>query len=80
MAYCMPRTSFLPPEAESPEVGSKTPILTTFSSEEEASDAAEEDAEASDAAGAELLPQAHSAKTMTSARASAIIFFMFVPP
>ena len=28
MANCIPSISFLPPEAESPEAGSNTPILT----------------------------------------------------
>ncbi len=71
-AYCIPRTSFLPPEAESPEVGSKTPILTTFSPEE---------AEAELSAGAllEVLPHAQSAKTITKASAIAMIFFIFCP-
>ena len=31
LAYCMPSTSFLPPEAESPDRGSNTPILMTLS-------------------------------------------------
>ena len=33
LANCIPSISFLPPEAESPEAGSNTPILTTFSPE-----------------------------------------------
>ena len=64
-AYSIPRTSFLPPAAFWPEVGSKTPTLMTLSPLE---------------AGALLLPlslpHAHRANTIISARASAIIFFI----
>ena len=69
LANCMPSISFLPPEAESPEAGSNTPILTVFSPEPVSP--------AASLVSPELLePQAARDSVMAMARTNARIFFI----
>ena len=75
MAYCIPSISFLPPEAESPVEGSKTPILTTLSPEAAVLPA--EEVDVPDAVDED--PQPPSAETqMAAAAASATNRLLFI--
>ena len=75
MANCIPSISFLPPEAESPEAGSNTPILTTLSPSE-----APEPVGAEPEAEPEPEPEqpARADRSSAAESADARNFFMFI--
>ena len=81
LAYCMPSISFLPPEAESPVEGSKTPMRITLSPLCAAGAVASGLPDSGAALEGGVLEQpARMVRAREQERANARNFFMFTDP